>query len=103
MRRLTPSRRARTARRVKAMQMTQPKSIEDAIAKMYQDPNNNCIICGHKSDLVGAFMTEDSAYLVPDGKSRLLFYHICSVCKGSEGIEQLVEELLKRRINHNSN
>ena len=78
-------------------------TIEDAIARMYSDPNNNCIVCGHKSDLVCAFETQDESYLVPDNKTRFILYHICSVCRGSDGIEQLVEELLKRRINHNSN
>ena len=79
------------------------QSIDEAIARMYADPNNNCIVCGHKSDLVAAFMTEDEAYLVPDSKTRFILYHICSTCRGSDGVEQLVEELLKRRINHNSN
>jgi hypothetical protein len=70
---------------------------------MLADPHNNCIVCGSRSDLVGAFETTDDAYLTPQNKKRVVLYHLCSDCRGSDGIEALIELLLKRRMNHGTN
>jgi hypothetical protein len=81
----------------------QKTAIETAIERMYSDPHNNCIVCGNKSDLVGAFETQDPVFLCPDNKLRVILYHICSECRASVGIEALVEELLKRRMLNGTN
>lgn len=81
----------------------QKTAIENAIKRMGADPHNNCLVCGNKSDLIGAFATQEDQYLVPDKKTRVIFYHICSECKASSGTEALVEELLKRRMQNGTN
>ena len=78
----------------------QGNALTDAniVMREQQCEQSLCLLCGGSPDMVGIFSPPDSRdFGAAPGKARQFFYSICNNCLETDGLNEQVRRIVKRK------